>query len=218
MSDAEVTVVIALKALRDAKSRLVGVDGTDRARLTLAMAADTVAAASAHTVLVVGAEPAELHPLADLGAEVTDDGGAHDLNEALEHAELLARAKNPDGVVAALQADLPALRPESLAAAIGEAAGDRAFCADRHGTGTTLLLSAAGQDLRPRFGTDSAIAHAESGAIALKAPNRLRTDVDTAQDLHHARTLGLGPHTTRVLRRLRTFTVPTPRGSPRDGR
>lgn len=101
----------------------------------------------------------------------------------------------------ALQADLPALRTGDLAAALAEADGRRAYTADRHGTGTTLLLSAPGQPLAPAFGPGSAQAHARSGAVALTttAPS-LRSDVDTPSDLRHAHTLGLGPRTAELLR------------------
>jgi 2-phospho-L-lactate guanylyltransferase len=102
--------------------------------------------------------------------------------------------------VGALQADLPALRSGELAAALAVADGRRAFVADRHGTGTTLLLSAPGEPLRPRFGPGSAHAHAGSGAVPLVPVGAsLRCDVDTAADLDHARALGLGGHTTALL-------------------
>ena len=98
--------------------------------------------------------------------------------------------------MAALQSDLPALRSEELAAALAELDGRRAFCADRQGTGTTLLIAVAGGPLDPRFGVGSAAAHRASGAVPIcGALPTLRCDVDTAEDLAVARALGLGPHT-----------------------
>jgi hypothetical protein len=97
------------------------------------------------------------------------------LNEAYRHgATLLGRH------VGALQADLPALRPAELAAAIAAADGKRAFVPDRQGTGTTLLIAAPGEPLDPRFGVGSAAAHRSSGAIELIGDwPTLRCDVDT---------------------------------------
>nr|WP_253852864.1 2-phospho-L-lactate guanylyltransferase [Prauserella alba] len=192
--------------------------------LVLALARDTVSAAldtpGVGRVVVVTRDVDGLASLADLGADVIDDRGARDLNTALLTAERLVRATLTTGrpgsgcaggtsgtrgtgdVVGALQADLPALRSSDLVAALAEADGRRAYVADRHGTGTTLLLSAPGRPLAPAFGPGSAHAHARSGAVAVTAAApSLRADVDTASDLRHARTLGLGPGTTDLLGR-----------------
>lgn len=133
------------------------------------------------------------------GADAANTG----LNAALRTGERVLRATDPGCVIGALQADLPALRPDELAAALAAADGRRAFTADRHGSGTTLLLSAPGQRLDPHFGPGSARAHALSGALPLSAPlPSLRTDVDTPGDLEHARLLGLGERTRTVLDRV----------------
>ncbi|MGH3449348.1 MAG: 2-phospho-L-lactate guanylyltransferase, partial [Haloechinothrix sp.] len=178
------------------------------ADLVRALALDTVAAAlstqGVGRVLVVAVEPSEVALLSDLGAEVVGEPRGAGLNPALRHGMRLLRWADPGCVVGALHADLPALAPAELAEAIGESAGRRAFCADRHGSGTTLLLSSAAGELDPRFGPDSAAAHARSGALALTLPApTLRSDVDTPADLAHASGLGLGAHTRAVLRRQR---------------
>ncbi|OZM74199.1 2-phospho-L-lactate guanylyltransferase [Amycolatopsis antarctica] len=191
------------------KSRLRGAPGCPpgeqaHARLVLALAADTLAAARAaagvRRVLVVGTDPATLAELDVPGVEVVGENGAGGLNAALRHGESVLRAGDPDAVVAAMQADLPALRAVELSSAIEQARGRRAFVADRHGSGTTLLLSAPGGWLGPRFGTGSAQAHARSGALALavRAPS-LRGDVDTPEDLRHASELGLGERSKLLL-------------------
>ncbi len=198
-----------IKSLTLAKSRLLGCcfpsDERNRARLVLAMAADTVAAALAtpgvDRVLVAAALPDEVAELRGLGADVVDDGNAADLNAALRHGAALLRSDDPDGVVGALQADLPALRSDDLADAIAEAAGRRAVCADHAGTGTTLLLSTSGGALDPRFGDGSAAAHVRSGALPLATPApTLRTDVDTIADVERVLALGVGHNTATVLR------------------
>nr|WP_253862901.1 2-phospho-L-lactate guanylyltransferase [Prauserella halophila] len=227
-----VTLLVPMKPPHVGKSRLRGVltspgaptrpdsggspAAGEHTSLVLALALDTVSAAldtpGIDRVVVVTRDVHALAPLAELGADVVDDRGAPDLNTALHTAERLVRGGVPDRrpgpgresdtVVGALQADLPALRSTELAAALAEAGGGRAFAADRHGTGTTLLLSAPGRPLAPSFGPGSAGVHARSGAVAVTAAvPSLRSDVDTPSDLHHTRALGLGPATTALLRR-----------------
>ncbi|HET6504417.1 MAG TPA: 2-phospho-L-lactate guanylyltransferase [Amycolatopsis sp.] len=192
-----------MKPPRVGKSRLRGaVDEAAHADLVLALAADTLTAAAtvARRILVVAADPAAVAPLRRLGVEITGDGGGADLNTALRYGETLLRAADPASVIGALQADLPALRAAELSAALAEAGSARAFVADAEGTGTTLLLSAPGGELAPRFGSGSARAHTESGANPLTAPvPTLRRDVDTPRDLAAAERLGLGRWTTAVL-------------------
>jgi 2-phospho-L-lactate/phosphoenolpyruvate guanylyltransferase len=205
-----VDLVVPVKPLYRAKTRLRGAadggvgDPDVHAALALALAHDTVAAVWAaravRRLLVVSSDPVVAAELAAVGVEVVPDvnGG---LNAALRHGAELLRARDPGAAVGALQADLPALRPEELDEAIGafESRG-RAFCADADGTGTTLLLAARDVPLHPRFGAGSAAAHRRSGAVALTgAWPGLRRDVDTGDDLCAAAALGLGPHTRAVL-------------------
>jgi 2-phospho-L-lactate guanylyltransferase len=199
-------LVIPVKPLASAKTRLFGAarsGADDRAahqELVLALAMDTATAALAtpgvRTVLVISADLRVRQAVATLGASVLDEEFPRGLNAALTHGARLLRERDPSGVVGALQADLPALRCDDLANALNEADGRRAFCADRTGAGTTLLLGASGAELNPLFGRDSAGAHERSAAAGITAPvPTLRCDVDTAQDLSAAAELGLGKHT-----------------------
>ncbi len=201
----QVDLVVPVKTLDRAKTRLLGAadcgtgDPGAHAALALALALDTITAAvkAVRHVLAVTSDPAVVAELRALGVESAP--GPEGLNPALRHGAHLLRARDPLSVVGALQADLPALRADELAAAVESAVG-RAFCPDRQGTGTTLLLSAPGGDLDPRFGVGSADAHAASGAVALLGPwPSLRTDVDTAEDLRLASALGLGSRTAALL-------------------
>ncbi|TQM83313.1 2-phospho-L-lactate guanylyltransferase [Saccharothrix saharensis] len=191
---ADVDLVVPVKTLERAKSRLVGAR-LDRPALALAFALDTISAAlpAVRHVLAITDDPAVIAELRTLGVESAP--GPEGLNESLRFGFGLLRARDPDSVVGALQADLPALRTADLVAALATARV-RSFCPDRQGTGTTLLLSAPGGDLAPAFGPGSAAAHTASGAAPLLGPwPTLRHDVDTADDLRLAADLGLGPRT-----------------------
>ncbi|MGW5052106.1 2-phospho-L-lactate guanylyltransferase [Actinokineospora sp. NPDC004072] len=196
-----VDVVIPVKHLDRAKSRLRGAH-PDHRRLVLAVVRDTVtaalAAASVRAVLVVCEDERVVDGLAGTGAECVDERGLPGLNAALRFGARLLRERDPGSVVAALQADLPALRPADLDAAAAEAAGRRAYVPDHAGTGTVALLSAAGGPLAPRFGPGSAARHAETAVAVGFGLTALRQDVDTPADLAAAAALGLGPHTATL--------------------
>jgi 2-phospho-L-lactate guanylyltransferase len=196
-------VVLPVKRLVAAKSRLRGaVTGVPHERLALALAQDTVTATLASVevaeVLAVTDDPVVGRALAALGARVVPDVPGGGLNAAFAYgAGLLGHRP-----VAALAADLPALRPADLSAALREAAGPhRYFLPDAPGTGTVLLTAPAGVRLDPRFGPGSAAAHRRSGAVPLAGDwPTLRRDVDTAADLDAAAGLGLGPHSAGMAR------------------
>jgi 2-phospho-L-lactate/phosphoenolpyruvate guanylyltransferase len=201
------SVVVPAKRLAVAKTRLRPATAglaVAHADLVLALLADTVAAAVSCVVVaevvVVTDDPAAAELVQALGARTVADAPDRGLNPALEHGA--GSVSGP--AVAALSSDLPALRPAELAAALASAADHaRAFVADAHGTGTTLL-TAVGARLDPRFGPGSADAHRASGAAPLTGdwPGLLR-DVDTDADLRAALALGAGPRTKALAVHLR---------------
>ncbi|MEU6069847.1 MULTISPECIES: 2-phospho-L-lactate guanylyltransferase [Streptomyces] len=200
------TLVIPLKPLARAKSRLsdTAADGV-RPGLALAFAQDTVAAALAcpqvGDVAVVTDDELAGRTLAALGARVVPDEPGGGLNAALAHGAGVVRSSRPGTPVAALNADLPALRPAELSRVLAAAAEfPRAFLADAAAIGTTLLAAAPDRELHPAFGTDSRARHRASGAVELRldAVDSVRQDVDTGEDLRAALALGVGPHTAAV--------------------
>ncbi|TFV60403.1 2-phospho-L-lactate guanylyltransferase [Mycobacterium sp. PS03-16] len=199
-TDADVAVVIAVKRLAAAKTRLAPIfSSTTRESVVLAMLVDTIsAAAQVAAVTVVTPDPVAAGAARDLGAQVlpdpTPDGHPDPLNNAIGAAEAALRASVPN--VVALQGDLPALRPGELHEAITAARSHpRSFVGDRHGTGTAALFG-FGTGLAPLFGRDSARRHRHSGAVELTgAWPGLRCDIDTPDDLTAARRLGVGPRT-----------------------
>jgi 2-phospho-L-lactate guanylyltransferase len=196
------SVLIPVKVLSEAKSRLAGLAGPRRGELALAVAWDTVTAVvgtdQAARAIVITDDPVAASALRELGAQVIPDEPRDGLNAALRHGAAIAAQYWPQDGTAALSADLPALRPAELARALSAAARwPNAFVADAAGDGTTLYTAAPGVPFRPAFGLASRARHAAGGAIELGLTDvpGLRRDVDTPADLRGAVELGLGPRT-----------------------
>jgi 2-phospho-L-lactate guanylyltransferase len=203
------SLVVPVKVLARAKSRLAVLAGPHRPALALAMAADTVTAALAcpavDRVIAVTDDTEAARVLAGLGALVTGDEPGRGLNPALRHGAALAAARWPGSGIGALAADLPALRPAELGLGLREAAHwEHSFVPDASGAGTTLYAVRPGARFRPRFGPRSAEQHRAAGAVELSLPGltSLRRDVDQPRDLTAASDLGVGPHTAAVAARL----------------
>lgn len=198
------SLVVPVKMLARAKSRMAAAAGPHREALALAVAADTVAAAlrcqRVQHVIVVTDDPRAATELADLGARIEPDVPDAGLNPALAHGAALARETAPEAGVGALSADLPALRPGELARALAAASGSpRSFVPDALGVGTTLYAAVPGADFRPEFGAGSRDRHrAQARELALTGIASVRRDVDTLEDLRAALALGAGPRTAAV--------------------
>lgn len=203
-------LVMPVKLLRLAKSRLWQL-GPARSELALALAVDSVTAALAapgvRGVLVVTDDAAAAQALERPGVRLVADSPRAGLNAALRHGVAQLETAGP---LAALTADLPALRPEELGRALAECAGHRlAFVPDAEGSGTTMLAAASAADFQPRFGPGSAEAHAAAGAVRVaQGLASVRRDVDTLAGLQAAVSLGVGSHTASVLAGLTTPTRP----------
>lgn len=209
MSDAPgVGLIIAVKRLTAAKSRLAALfDPEARERVVLAMLIDTITAArnvpAVHSVTVVTPDPHASRAAWDLGAAVVADPTEPNHPDPLNNAILAAFSQVSEltSNIVVLQGDLPALQSGELADALADAAlHQRSFVPDRQGTGTAALF-AFGVPLDPRFGTDSAARHRDSGAVELVgAWPGLRCDIDTPDDLAAARVLGVGAATAAAVR------------------
>jgi 2-phospho-L-lactate/phosphoenolpyruvate guanylyltransferase len=190
------TVLVPVKALPGAKSRLSGfsADADAHARLVRAIRDDTLHAArdapGVARVVRVGDSPDVEHDLLQR---------RRGLNAALAEGARLARHEWPTDGIAALVGDLPALTPAELASTLAAATEyATGFVPDAAGTGTTLLTARPTAAFDPRFGPGSAARHG-AHAAALPAGPGLRQDVDTADDLRAAVLLGVGAHTVAAL-------------------
>jgi 2-phospho-L-lactate guanylyltransferase len=196
--------VLPVKGGPAAKTRLSSL-GTRRARVAAAVAADTVSAARATSrvtvLLIVTADPEAARSCRDLGATVVADPG-HGLDTAVAAGLGQAPGHLPCAV---LQADLPALRPVDLAAALDDCTAAllrgavRVVVPDADGDGTVLMAAGHPAALSPAFGPGSAARHARGGVLLPLTAPRLRRDVDTAADLAAALALGVGPATAAAV-------------------
>ncbi|MER7449678.1 2-phospho-L-lactate guanylyltransferase [Nocardia beijingensis] len=205
-----VHAVIAVKSLDRAKSRLADrLRPEHRARLVLAMLADTVTATVAVgeivSVTVVTPDPAVADLARTLGAEVHPEPRrqhADGLNTALAATAAALRGAHGPIDLLALQADLPALRTEELSDMLAAAPrGLRSIVIDHEGSGTAaLVVRDPVAALDPRFGPGSARSHIDAGAVDLAGDwPGLRLDVDTPADLDRAVAIGAGNATRAVL-------------------
>lgn len=180
-------VLLPVKSTARGKSRIL-LEPRHRARLALAMALDTAAAAAGCArvteVLALVDDDGDGRALGVIPGVRPHRVGVRGLNESIREACALPLAIGRR--VAVLPADLPSLRPDELDAALQAAAGlPFAVVADRQGTGTTLLAARRVELLDPRYGVGSFAAHLVAGAVplAVSADSGLRRDVDVLDDL-----------------------------------
>ncbi|MDF5753340.1 2-phospho-L-lactate guanylyltransferase [Spongiactinospora sp. TRM90649] len=200
------SLVVPVKTLVAAKTRLTEAAGPHRTALAVAIACDTVSAAllcpRVARVVVVTGDPQAAGPLRDVGGHVVDDPQAG-LNAALRRGAAEAVRLAPGDAVGALQADLPALRPAELDAALAAAEDfEMSFVPDAAGVGTTFYGTLPGTPFTPGFGGESRARHLGRGAKELDRDDipSVRRDVDTPADLADALSLGVGPRTAEVAR------------------
>ena len=202
MSASSYVVLLPVKPPARGKSRLE-VDPARRRALAAAFALDTaracLAATSVRAVLAVTDDASFADDLRLAGCDTIPDGVAGDLNESLRQAAAEAHRRWPDSVPVAVCADLPALQPGDLDAALQDAGGQAAFVADDDEVGTTLY-TAPYDAFAPHFGGGSRAAHLDSGAREIPGQlASLRRDVDDGDALRRAETLGLGAHTRMAM-------------------
>ncbi len=203
----EVVVLVPVKSLHRAKTRLRSSLGTGTEDLAMAMAMDVVAAAldcgSASCVVVVSQDRSVLAESRAAGAQVIVEPPGSDLNTAVRRAAESVRKRSPQSAVLVQPADCPCVTGADFERLVPEVeqTGRLLFVSDVHGVGTTTLAAPAGMALRPRYGDDSRRAHREEGARELSGTRwrRLSLDVDTPNDLERASSIGVGPRTARWL-------------------
>lgn len=182
------SVVLAVKALPTAKSRMVDLSIHERSDLALAMAKDVVVASLASALVesctVVTSDERVRRALTSVGARALMQTQDHGLNEAFGAAVHRLRSDAPPTAspsIALLMADLPFVTAEELERALARLTTRTAgVVADADGAGTTMLAAPCADLLNPQFGPGSFQRHLRGGAADLTpfAGQGLRRDVD----------------------------------------
>ena len=198
-------VVIPVSTFEGAKSRLGAVlDAEERRDLVERLLRRTVTAAletpGVVDVVVVSPDPEVLAIAVAAGARPLAQR-SRGLNPALQEARAAIAADR----LLILPADLPTVAAGDLAQvlAAGDTAGNPSvvLAPDRHGRGTNALLLTPPEVIDPAFGGDSRAAHAwlasSADAAYAEIPGILGLDLDTADDLLLAESLGAGSPSVR---------------------
>ena len=220
------TVLLPVKVLAQAKSRLAVLAGERRRELALALASDTVSAVVAcpevARVIVVTSDPVAGPRLSSLGARVIPEAPraarrprrpaepAAEPGRQPAPAQRGAAARRGGGVAAlagnrARGADGRPARAAPGRAGRGAARGvgrgrPRRSCRTPPAWARRCTRSCPARQFRPMYGGASRARHAAGGAteLALDGIAGLRQDVDTPDDLRAAVALGVGPRTAEV--------------------
>ena len=184
--------VVPVKALADAKTRLVGVLSPEqRAALTLEMlhhVLDAITRSGAvDVVAVIGPDPEGL----DLPANVVYVKQAREgLNHAVGQGKEWAIEQGADAFMVVL-GDLPLLTADDIARIVelGSDSGTVVLAPDRHNAGTNVMLANPASLARFAFGKESypkhAKLHQEAGAqVEIYVSPGTALDMDTPDDLH----------------------------------
>ncbi|EKT76253.1 hypothetical protein WSS_A43700 [Rhodococcus opacus M213] len=198
-------VLVPIKSLRRAKSRLTIGSSSLRSELAMAFFLDTIAALKAssqvESIVVVSPDPA-VGRAVGRSCDVVSDPELG-LAEAIRAGAARLQSIGHRGPAAVVLPDLPCATARSFDALFAAASHHpRAFVSDWKGDGTTCVTAATVVLLTHHFGESSAAAHACHGfvPIELSIPD-LRADVDTPSDMRRMQASELGSTTRSILAR-----------------
>ena len=205
-------IVLPIKALTGAKTRLLPAGDPARPELALAFLQDVLSAlgdSAAVAQVTVVTDDADVQQVASEANHLWAPESPHrGLNEA---ALFGASLTPPELGIAIVAGDLPCLTGEVIDFVLRYAGiYERSFVADTQGIGTTMLMSHTIAGCTPAFGARSRAHHAALGYVELglsENPSerhrlaRVHRDVDTQVDLWDAIRIGVGPATESALQR-----------------
>ncbi|MDV6270656.1 2-phospho-L-lactate guanylyltransferase [Rhodococcus globerulus] len=193
-------VIVPIRKLSQAKSRLEVGEGGNRARFAVAFLTDTLSA-------LRGCPQVGLTVLVTPDLSLSGTGGCrvvHDDGTGIDRAVNVGRdalvRHGHAGPVAVVLPDLPALDASELSAVLNSTQqSGNAFVSDADLTGTTCVTASSAETLTTAFGEGSARRHRNLGLreLLLDVPS-VRQDVDTVEQLMRAHELGLGCATSEL--------------------
>jgi 2-phospho-L-lactate guanylyltransferase len=197
-------VLVPVKALDGAKSRLAVLGEETRRALVLAMLEDVLAAVrAAHDgpLLLLSSDSVYDELAAHHRAQRIPDQ-ASGFRSAVQHALRLEEVRST-GAALVLPADLPQIMPDEVAALIEETRRAGVVLVPSADGGTSALGLRPPDAIAVAYGPDSAAEHrrrAHAAGHPLSEPllPRLDVDIDTPDDLHKVRDL-VGAATARVV-------------------
>ena len=197
--------------VQDPKLALPRADLSPRIRSALveAMAKDTLrvlaASRSVHSIVVVSPTQSVASLAMDVGAEFVLSESGTGINDAVTNAFRRTRLPS-DQLIAAVAADLPAIRTDEVDEFLGWASRSRdaVHLTDFGGVGVTCHAERAAS-FTPCLAPDPALRRRPRGADANALLPGARCDVDTIEGLRVAAFMGVGPSTSAVMRALPGF-------------
>ncbi len=190
------SILVPVKATGRAKGRLAELlDQETRQSLALAMLEDVLAAvvpavgSLAEAVYVVTSDLAAIGVAERRGAQAVAEAEQRSESASVDAASRACAARGVEALLT-LPADIPAVRPEDIAAILGEATPNRAvvLVPARDGKGTNAIWRHPPEAIPSRFGFDSFRKHQDEvrarGLVwaAVSLP-RVAVDLDEAEDV-----------------------------------
>ena len=205
-------IVLPIKALTGAKTRLLPAGDPARPELALAFLQDVLSALSESESVAQVTVVTDDADVQQVATEANHLWAPESPNRGLNEAALFgASLTPPDLGIAIVAGDLPCLTGGVIDFVLRYAGiYERSFVADTQGIGTTMLMSHTIAGCTPAFGARSRAHHAALGYVELglsENPSerhrlaRVHRDVDTQVDLWDAIRIGVGPATESALQR-----------------
>lgn len=198
----QVHAIVPLKLIKKSKTRLSAISSQQRAKLTVAMLSNVLAALSTSRritdITVVSSDRRAARIAHRYHASFLWEGKRHGLNRALKVA-IRKLGEETGGTAIIVHADLPLLTPKDIDDLVTRSQGSQiAIVPCKNGTGTNALLLKPPDVIPPVFGNGSFKAH-----LSLARKTRLRCkvlriwgiqfDIDDPRDLREfMRYNGLG--------------------------
>ena len=203
-------VVLPVKILDQAKTRLLPANDPARPELALAFLQDVLSALASSSRVARITIVTDDERVQDLIGSTPHHWVAEGGRQGINAAALMGAKLTPVAMgTAIVTADLPCLTSATIDHVLAKAElTPRSFLADTQGLGTTMLMNHPGADCTPEFGVRSRARHTAAGYVEIglnaSADDRrilapAHRDVDTPVDLWDAMRIGVGTFTRELI-------------------